>query len=284
MEITESMESNHGYVPSALLAGGIAGTSVDVALFPLDTFKTRLQSAQGFWKAGGFHGVYSGLGSAALGSAPTAALFFVTYESVKYIAGSETQWSPVVHMSAASVGEVAACLIRVPVEVVKQRAQANRHKSSLQVLKSTVSSEGFSGLYRGYFSTVIREIPFSFIQFPVWEYLKKSWSKYQDSPVEPWQSSVCGAIAGCTAAGITTPLDVAKTRIMLAEIGSLLSKGSISYALKVVFREKGFKGLFSGIIPRMVWISIGGAIFLGVYDKAKKTLNEYCFKNQDHVT
>ena len=42
-----------------------------MALFPLDTLKTRLQSAQGFWKAGGFRGIYSGLGSAALGSAPT---------------------------------------------------------------------------------------------------------------------------------------------------------------------------------------------------------------------
>jgi solute carrier family 25 S-adenosylmethionine transporter 26 len=49
----------------------MAGTSVDLALFPLDTIKTRLQSAQGFWKAGGFHGIYSGLGSVALGSAPT---------------------------------------------------------------------------------------------------------------------------------------------------------------------------------------------------------------------
>ena len=42
-----------------------------MTLFPLDTLKTRLQSAQGFWKAGGFRGIYSGLGSAALGSAPT---------------------------------------------------------------------------------------------------------------------------------------------------------------------------------------------------------------------
>jgi solute carrier family 25 S-adenosylmethionine transporter 26 len=28
----------------ALAAGGLAGTAVDVALFPLDTIKTRLQS------------------------------------------------------------------------------------------------------------------------------------------------------------------------------------------------------------------------------------------------
>jgi solute carrier family 25 S-adenosylmethionine transporter 26 len=56
----------------------LAGTSVDIALFPLDTVKTRLQSAQGFLKAGGFHGIYSGIGSAALGSAPTGKTFTFT--------------------------------------------------------------------------------------------------------------------------------------------------------------------------------------------------------------
>lgn len=50
--------------------GAVAGTSVDIALFPLDTIKTRLQSAEGFFKAGGFRGVYSGLSAAAAGSAP----------------------------------------------------------------------------------------------------------------------------------------------------------------------------------------------------------------------
>ena len=30
-----------------LQSGGVAGTSVDVALYPLDTIKTRLQSSQG---------------------------------------------------------------------------------------------------------------------------------------------------------------------------------------------------------------------------------------------
>jgi solute carrier family 25 S-adenosylmethionine transporter 26 len=63
-----------------MVAGGLAGTSVDVALFPIDTLKTRLQSPQGFLKAGGFRGIYNGLGAAAAGSAPGAALFFSTYE------------------------------------------------------------------------------------------------------------------------------------------------------------------------------------------------------------
>ena len=56
--------------PSPHQAGGAAGTAVDVALFPIDTIKTRLQSADGFVKAGGFRGVYSGLLAAGIGSAP----------------------------------------------------------------------------------------------------------------------------------------------------------------------------------------------------------------------
>lgn len=51
-------------------AGGMAGTAVDVALYPLDTIKTRLQSPEGFLKAGGLRGVYNGLSAAAVGSAP----------------------------------------------------------------------------------------------------------------------------------------------------------------------------------------------------------------------
>lgn len=51
-------------------AGGLAGTSVDLLFFPIDTIKTRLQSAQGFSHAGGFKGIYKGVGSVVVGSAP----------------------------------------------------------------------------------------------------------------------------------------------------------------------------------------------------------------------
>uniref|UniRef100_A0A8D0B5F6 Mitochondrial S-adenosylmethionine carrier protein n=1 Tax=Salvator merianae TaxID=96440 RepID=A0A8D0B5F6_SALMN len=65
-----------------------------------------------------------------------------------------------------------ACLIRVPSEVVKQRAQVSPSSSTLRILSNTVYEEGILGLYRGYKSTVLREIPFSLVQFPLWECLK----------------------------------------------------------------------------------------------------------------
>ena len=42
---------------TCLIGGGLAGTSVDIALYPLDTIKTRMQASQGFFKAGGLRGM-----------------------------------------------------------------------------------------------------------------------------------------------------------------------------------------------------------------------------------
>jgi len=257
---------------SALVAGAAAGLAVDVSLFPLDTIKTRLQSEKGFLKSGGFRGVYSGLFSAAIGSAPTSAVFFLTYESSKSIFNktfTDRKLESYGHMLAASCGEVSACLIRVPVEVVKQRTQALEASSSFSSFKKTLSTEGIRGFYRGYFSTVIREIPFSAMQFPLWEYLKSRVSQYNEKPITASQSALCGALSGGISAGITTPLDVAKTRIMLAKKGSKLAEGSILIALRHVYVQNGIKGLFAGLGPRVTWISIGGSIFLGVYEKVR---------------
>eukprot|EP00731_Ephydatia_muelleri_P001755 Em0001g1755a len=264
-----------------LLAGGLAGTAVDVTLFPLDTMKTRLQSSKGFWASGGFRRIYAGILPAASASAPSAALFFCTYELLKVVLGSSHVPSPWVHMLAATAGEVSACVVRVPCEVIKQRTQTSRGLRPSQVFKAAIESEvsevglvrGFRGLYRGYLTTLSREIPFSFIQFPLWEYLKVTWRDSQGGrPLEPWQGAVCGALAGAVAAAMTTPLDVAKTRVMLAKTGDMEVKASVAGLLVKIGREEGLRGLFSGFVPRICWIGLGGFVFLGAYEQGRHLL------------
>jgi solute carrier family 25 S-adenosylmethionine transporter 26 len=190
-------------------------------LYPLDTLKTRLQSSGGFFANGGWHGVYKGVGSVIAGSAPGAALFFVSYEAVKRRLGGEAAGAKT-HMLAASVGEVAACMVRVPTEVVKQRAQAGQFAGSWDALKHIfTSNKGVlqvgRELYRGWGVTVMREIPFTVIQFPLWEGMKKWRGRQKGRKANPIESALFGSVSGAIAAALTTPLDVLKTRLMLAK-------------------------------------------------------------------
>ena len=177
-------------------------------------------------------------------------------------------------MAAASCGEIVACLIRVPVEISKQRKQALLVKSdvsSFQVLYQAFKQEGLrKGVYRGFGTTIMREVPFSFIQFPLWEYLKVQWEPTTGLPLTPVSVAVCGAISGGIAAGLTTPLDVIKTRIMLAEAGT--KNTSVIKLANSIFRERGIKGFFAGFVPRVMWITLGGAIFFGFYDLTTRFL------------
>ncbi|KAF0430339.1 mitochondrial carrier [Gigaspora margarita] len=264
----------------ALVAGGIAGTSVDVILYPLDTIKTRLQSKSGFYSSGGFRGIYSGLPSVIIGSAPGASAFFVTYEYFKKTLGDlipDPKYSSLVHMTAASSGEVVACLIRTPTEVIKSRMQVKQYSSVPKAVKMIFQQEGFFGFYQGFTSLVFREVPFSCIQFPLYEYFKSLAANYTHRKyIEPWEAAICGSFAGGITAGVTTPLDVIKTRLMLSTKGQNIHNYSgITNTFYRILTQEGIKALFSGIGPRVLWISIGGYIFLGAYEKVKKTLYKH---------
>lgn len=62
--------------------------------------------------------------------------------------------------------------MRVPTEIVKQRMQTGVYASFGEAINGIRTAEGVFGFYRGYWSMIAREIPFSFIQFPIWEGLK----------------------------------------------------------------------------------------------------------------
>lgn len=138
-------------------------------------------------------------------------------------------------------------------------------------------------LYRGAGITIAREIPFTVLQFTMWESMKATYaqrylrrdesSTTKESQIPASTSAMFGSVAGAIAAGLTTPLDVIKTRVMLARRGD----GGIDAPVRVKeivrgIAQEGLGAFWRGVGPRVAWIGIGGAVFLGSYQWAWNTL------------
>lgn len=255
------------------IAGGTAGVVVETALYPIDTIKTRLQAARG----GGqiiLKGLYSGLAGNLAGVLPASALFVGVYEPAKkkLLKIFPEDLSALAHLAAGACGGLAASLIRVPTEVVKQRMQTGQFASAPNAVRLIVSSEGFKGLYAGYGSFLLRDLPFDAMQFCIYEQLRIGYKLAAKRELNDPENAIIGAFAGAVTGAITTPLDVIKTRLMIQGSGNQY-KGIVD-CVQTIIREEGPPALIKGIGPRVLWIGIGGSIFFGVLESTKRMLAE----------
>ncbi|KAF2857983.1 mitochondrial carrier protein-like protein [Piedraia hortae CBS 480.64] len=313
------------------IAGATAAFTVDLIVYPLDTIKTRLQSpdyAKRFRGSGGinrslFHGVYQGVGSAIIATLPSSGAFFTTYETIQSrleklnARVSNRIPQPLIYSLASGCAELVSCAILTPAEVIKQNAQmvdnsnSNRPKTNatLATLKKFRSNP--AGLWRGYAALAGRNLPFTALQFPLYERLKAAIKRYRyerglrtNTITEAGLITAFSAGAGgAIAALITTPVDVIKTRIMLAAADESVSskpskrllkdatgaavdaarkpgqavrnmvqrKGMLQVAREVM-QEMGFRGLFRGGPLRAIWTLVGSGLYLGVYESGKMYL------------
>lgn len=70
-------------------------------------------------------------------------------------------------------------------------------------------------------------------------------------------------MAGAISGSVTTPLDVAKSRMMV----NTLKKNNLSLSqwIKLIYKEEGWKAVFKGVVPRTIMTGFGGAIYFGVF-------------------
>ncbi|KAG5983505.1 hypothetical protein E4U55_008027 [Claviceps digitariae] len=307
------------------VAGAVAAFTVDMLVYPLDTIKTRFQSqdyvatygSSSKQNAFALRGLYQGIGSVVLASLPAAGLFFSTYEQSKIFIGNALPvHESLVHASASALAELVSCLVIAPAEVIKQNAQmlCEQRSSSPSASSSSSSSSPSRGriaamaqnstslqafrqlagngssrrrLFTGYTALVARNLPFTALEFPIFEQLRSwAWRRRRAGRGEDEEkgeqdkgileagliAGLCAGSAGAVAACLTTPSDVVKTRMMIMA-GKADGVGSWS-VVKMVYRERGVRGLFRGGLLRSGWTAIGSSLYLGTYDAAKVWLEQ----------
>lgn len=89
------------------------------------------------------------------------------------------------------------CTTKVPIEIVKQRRQASPNQESiLKIMKNAYANESVFGFYRGFWTTVMRDVPFSMLQLPIWEFLKKEYKIITGKPLTLLEVALCGSLSG----------------------------------------------------------------------------------------
>ncbi|OKL59265.1 hypothetical protein UA08_05472 [Talaromyces atroroseus] len=233
--------------------------------------------------------------------------------------------TPVINGLASSAAECVSCFILTPAEVLKQNAQmvtsphdgkpANRKtkwlpsssSSSSTTYKTKPTMQVISmlraqptQLWRGYGALVARNLPFTAMQFPLFEHLREQmfikWrQKNQQRNLSGRQTiterasitALSAGMAGGIAAAITTPIDVVKTRIMLAvgenerssTAAAAPSSSSSSWMENTktssftvgreIFRKEGIRGLFTGGTLRAGWTALGLGLYLSAYETGR---------------
>ncbi|XP_057971047.1 uncharacterized protein LOC131159868 [Malania oleifera] len=135
------------------------------------------------------------------------------------------------------------------------------------------NEEGFRAFWRGNLVTIAHRLPYSSVNFYAYENYK-SW--LQSIPaLRSCNGSVrdfCvhfvgGGLAGITAASVTYPLDLVRTRLA-AQTNAIYYRG-IGHALRTICKDEGFFGLYKGVGPTLLGVGPGIALSFSVYESLR---------------
>ncbi|KDD74418.1 hypothetical protein H632_c1328p1 [Helicosporidium sp. ATCC 50920] len=276
-----------------MVAGAVAGIGEHIAMYPVDTVKTRIQAASSgqvstgmshlirdIFRAEGVRGLYRGVSAVFLGAGPAHALYFATYEAAKdAYGGNRAGHHPLATALAGATATVVNDGCMTPWDVVKQRMQMAKtpFSSVWACAAETWQRGGLRAFYRSYWTTLVMNVPHTALQFPLYESTKKLLSGASSGDLEAdglREQLVAGGVAGATAAAATTPLDVVKTRLQLEGFrgGARYASGGVLNVARQIVAAEGPAALWRGTLPRVLFHAPSAAVCWGIYESAKRLL------------
>lgn len=233
----------------------------------------------------GVQGLYKGISSPLLGSMAENAVLFFVYNNCKRALG-EVPGGPELSLfqlalAGAGAGAVVPFVL-TPVELVKCRLQVQNsastvagfrpYKGPIDVVMQTLKSEGLvKGLYRGNFSTLLREIPGNFCWYGTYEGVCKAMIPEggTKSDLGPPAHLLGGALAGVMYWTAFYPADTVKSMIQTNPDHS--GKG-FAETFRSMYAKEGLKGLYRGWGITVARAAPAHAVIFAAYEYTMKLL------------
>uniref|UniRef100_A0A673IUY3 Mitochondrial glutamate carrier 1 n=2 Tax=Sinocyclocheilus rhinocerous TaxID=307959 RepID=A0A673IUY3_9TELE len=285
----------------------MAGLIGVTCVFPIDLAKTRLQNQQNgsrlytsmsdclikTIRSEGYFGMYRGAAVNLTLVTPEKAIKLAANDFFRYHLSKDGQKLTLPREMLAGCGAgTCQVIVTTPMEMLKIQLQdagriAAQRKlmpqavtpggpvevkspTAMQLTRQLLKEKGIAGLYKGLGATLLRDVPFSIIYFPLFANLNNLGKRGADGPAPFYVSFISGCIAGSTAAVAVNPVDVIKTRLQSLTRGSQEDTYSgVTDCIRKILRHEGPTAFLKGAYCRALVIAplfgiVQVVYFLGV--------------------
>lgn len=180
---------------------------------------------------------------------------------------------------AGVLSTVVVRTLLAPMERVKLEYQLNR--SMLPVgaaFRKVMAAEGARGFWRGNAINLLRVCPYKAINFAAFDAYRGvavALSPGGPHDVDKALLAFAGAAAGVTSVCSCFPMDVVRTRLLVA--GGMRKYGGLRNCVRRMFQKEGISGFYRGFLPAIIAMTPNGAVYYTVYDRLKtRRLEELC--------
>ncbi|XP_066523935.1 mitochondrial glutamate carrier 1 [Hoplias malabaricus] len=280
-------------LPAKLINGGVAGLIGVTCVFPIDLAKTRLQNQQNgsrlytsmsdclikTIRSEGYFGMYRGAAVNLTLVTPEKAIKLAANDFFRFHLSKDGQKLTLLREMLAGCGAgTCQVIVTTPMEMLKIQLQdagriAAQRKlmpqavapggpvevkspTAMQLTRELLREKGIAGLYKGLGATLLRDVPFSIIYFPLFANLNNLGKKGGEGPAPFYVSFISGCIAGSTAAVAVNPVDVIKTRLQSLTRGNMEDTYSgVTDCIRKILRNEGPTAFLKGAYCRALVIA-----------------------------
>lgn len=291
-----------------IIDGAIAGIVGVASVFPIDLAKTRLQNQRvgseayksmfdclkKVWTAEGFFGMYRGSAVNLLLITPEKAIKLTCNDLFRHrlstqansTSNSSRHLTLPREMLAGGGAGLCQIIVTTPMELLKIQGQdagrtvssaANKgtvkQQKAFKIAYELVKTKGFTSLYKGIAATMLRDVSFSMIYFPLFAHLSSLGNSLCKSDLAGHNDNsrlginfVAGCVAAGTAAAAVNPADVVKTRLQVINTGLNEERyNNLRQAFIQIYRKEGPRAFLKGVGCRVVYIALLFGIAQPVY-------------------